>query len=64
MALRVVLWFGEGWGKSEWVAYGKMECEGILEFGHVVVATLAGVIRGVYAYTKVAAHHEHADVHT
>ena len=39
-----------------------MEGKGILEFGHVVVAALAGFVRGMDTYAEVAAHHEHADV--
>ena len=46
----------------EGVADGQVESQGVAERGHVVVASAAGVPRGVDADAEVGADHEHADV--
>ncbi len=47
---------------SERVADGEVECQGVFERRHVVVAAPAGVVGCVYAHSEVGPHHEYAYV--
>ena len=48
----------------ERIADGKVEGEAILELGYVVVTPAARLVRCVDADAKIAANHQHTDVHS
>ena len=50
--------------QSERIADGEVECEAVLERGHVVIAAAAGLVRGMDANAEVGTKHEHVHVET